>query len=254
MGWFTAGLRDFSLLWYTQTGSRAYIAYLMFNRDFFFDLKEVKVCSQPLSPGTEVASAWSYAIFASWHAQEQLYLSNTVIPDLHHPNLCSTLMCLSQDPIYSVKPSAHIWTHNAEIFFELLKTMIRISHSNILLKFRSKALMKKLWNLSLSLRQERTVALLNVTEVPGLKVGIKVSEYSDSHKQRAATNRQGWMSMLACYDEILKEKKRFLSRHRTMLGFLKSSSGTLASPAVLLNIGGDDTDDPSAVQEEVSLS
>jgi hypothetical protein len=37
----------------------------MFNGDFFFDLKEAKVCSQPLSPGTEVASALSYAIFAS---------------------------------------------------------------------------------------------------------------------------------------------------------------------------------------------
>jgi len=39
-----------------------------------------------------------------------------------------------------------------------------------------------------------------------------------------------------------------------MLGFLKSSSGTLASLAVFLNIGDDDTDDPSTVQEEVPLS
>jgi len=27
---------------------------------------------------------------------------------------------LSQDPVYSIKPSAHIWTHNAEVSFELL--------------------------------------------------------------------------------------------------------------------------------------
>jgi len=62
------------------------------------------------------------------------------------------------------------------------------------------------------------------------------------------------MSKLACYEEILKEKKRLLSHQGAMLGFLKSSSGTLASPAVLLNIGDDDTDDPSAVQKEVPLS
>jgi hypothetical protein len=60
--------------------------------------------------------------------------------------------------------------------------------------------------------------------------------------------------MLACYEEILKEKKRFMSRQETMFGFLKSSSGTLASPAVLLNIGDDNTDDPSTVQEEMPLS
>jgi len=61
------------------------------------------------------------------------------------------------------------------------------------------------------------------------------------------------MSKLACYEEILKEK-RLLSHQGAMLVFLKSSSGTLASPAVLLNIGDYDTDDPSAVQEEVPLS
>jgi hypothetical protein len=53
--------------------------------------------------------------------------------------------------------------------------------------------------------------------------------------------------MLACHEVFLKEN-RFLSRQRTMLGFLKSSSGTLASPAVFLNIGDGD---PSTVQEEV---
>jgi hypothetical protein len=60
--------------------------------------------------------------------------------------------------------------------------------------------------------------------------------------------------MLACYEEILKEKKRFLSHQGTMLGFFKSSSGTFASPAVLFDIGDGDTDDPSAVQEELPLS
>jgi hypothetical protein len=31
--------------------------------------------------------------------------------------------------------------------------------------------------------KERTVTLLNVSEAPGLKVGVKVSEDIDSHKQ-----------------------------------------------------------------------
>jgi hypothetical protein len=61
------------------------------------------------------------------------------------------------------------------------------------------------------------------------------------------------MRMLACYEEILKEKKMFSSLQGTMLGFLKSSSGTLTSLAVLLNIG-DDTNDPYTVREEVPLS
>jgi hypothetical protein len=76
----------------------------MVNGDFFLDLKEDKVCSRPLSPGAEVASAWSYTFFASWHTQEQLQLSNTVIPDPHHLDLCSTLTCLSQGAIYSINP------------------------------------------------------------------------------------------------------------------------------------------------------
>jgi hypothetical protein len=49
----------------------------------------------------------------------------------------------------------------------------------------------------------------------------------------------------------VKEKEGFLSRQKTMLYFLKSHSGPLASPAVLLTIGGDDLDDPSTVQREV---
>jgi hypothetical protein len=44
--------------------------------------------------------------------------------------------------------------------------------------------------------------------------------------------------MLACYEEIL----------------VSSSHQRLASPAVLLNIGDDDTDDQSTVQGEVPVS
>jgi hypothetical protein len=59
------------------------------------------------------------------------------------------------------------------------------------------------------------------------------------------------MRMNACCEEILKEKKRSLSRQTSVLDFLKSSSGTRASPPVLLDIGSYDRDDAPTVQEEV---
>ena len=56
--------------------------------------------------------------------------------------------------------------------------------------------------------------------------------------------------MLTCHEEILKEKKRSLSCHSSMLGFFKPSSGTHASPPVLLDIEDDDPDDKPTVQKE----
>jgi hypothetical protein len=180
----------------------------MISGDFFLDLKEAKVCSRPLSPGAEVARAWSYTFFASWHTQEKLYLSNTVIPDLHHLDLRSTLTCLSQDPIYSIKPSTHIWTHNAEVFFKLLNSHDKDLTLKDLVEIQKQSTPEETVKPEPEPR-ERTMTLLNVTEVPELKVGIKVSEDIDSHKQRVATTRQGLMRLLACCEEILKEKKSF---------------------------------------------
>ena len=59
------------------------------------------------------------------------------------------------------------------------------------------------------------------------------------------------MKMLVCYEEIRKEKKMHLSLQTSVLHFFKSSSGTRASSPILLGIGGDDSDDPPAFQEEV---
>ena len=56
--------------------------------------------------------------------------------------------------------------------------------------------------------------------------------------------------MLACCKEILKERKRSLSRQCSVLTFFKSSA-TRASPLVLLYIGHDDLHDQPAVKEEV---
>jgi hypothetical protein len=60
------------------------------------------------------------------------------------------------------------------------------------------------------------------------------------------------MRLLAGYEKVLKEeKKRHLSRQTSVLHFCKSPSGTHASPLVLLEIG-DDSDDPPTAQEEVT--
>jgi hypothetical protein len=61
-----------------------------------------------------------------------------------------------------------------------------------------------------------------------------VFEDNDWKEQRAPTNREGITRMLACYDEILRTSSQ------TSVCDLKSYSGTLASPSVLL----DSRDDP----------
>jgi hypothetical protein len=78
-----------------------------------------------------------------------------------------------------------------------------------------------------------------------------VSEDTDWKKQRAATSGLGIVMVLAGYGEILKENKRFLSGQTTLLDFCKSSSGTLASPPVLLDTADDDQDGLPAVQKKV---
>jgi hypothetical protein len=60
------------------------------------------------------------------------------------------------------------------------------------------------------------------------------------------------MRTLACYEEILQEKKSSLSRQNSVLDFFKSSSGPRALPSVLLDIGDDNPDDSATVLEEVS--
>jgi hypothetical protein len=52
--------------------------------------------------------------------------------------------------------------------------------------------------------------------------------------------------------EILNDKSQSLSGHISLPDFLQQSSGTLASPPVLLASGDDDPGDPPTVQEEVS--
>jgi hypothetical protein len=77
--------------------------------------------------------------------------------------------------------------------------------------------------------------------------GIRVSEDVDWNELRAVG--QGIMRLVAWCEEVLKEKKRSLSRQTSVLGCFKSSSDIRASPLVLLDIGGDNPDDRPAIHK-----
>jgi hypothetical protein len=65
------------------------------------------------------------------------------------------------------------------------------------------------------------------------------------------TTRQGIITVLACCDEILMEKKRSLTCLTSVLDFCKSSLGTHVLSPVSLYSEIDDQDDYTTVQEEV---
>jgi hypothetical protein len=64
------------------------------------------------------------------------------------------------------------------------------------------------------------------------------------------TTRHGIMSILVCYEEILKEERSF-SPQSSVFNFFKLSSETCASSPAILDTG-DDPDDRLAVQEGMS--
>jgi hypothetical protein len=80
---------------------------------------------------------------------------------------------------------------------------------------------------------------------------INVSKDTDWKEHRATTAGLGNVRLLAGYEEILKENKRFLSGQTSLLDFFVSSSGTVTSPPVLPDTGDDNQDDVPTVQEKV---
>jgi len=60
------------------------------------------------------------------------------------------------------------------------------------------------------------------------------------------------MRLLACYEEILKENKRSLSRQTSVLDFFKSSTVTLLPPPAQLD-SGDDPDDRQQFKKSLLL-
>lgn len=63
-----------------------------------------------------------------------------------------------------------------------------------------------------------------------------------------AATIQGVMRMFACYEEILKEEKRYLSRQISGLDFILIVRDS-TSPRVLIYIEGDGPDEPSVFQQ-----
>ena len=53
------------------------------------------------------------------------------------------------------------------------------------------------------------------------ETGFRVLGETNWNEQRTETTSQGIMLMIACCEVILKEKKRYLSRQTSWLGFLK---------------------------------
>ena len=119
----------------------------------------------------------------------------------------------------------------------------RNSRLTILLKFGSKAPLKKRRNLSLGLRRGPWRLWSWMRALDSMKMASrclktltgKSREYQQLHKELWGGSEG--------------EEKVFASA-ASVFDFFKSSSGTRVSPPVLLDIGDDDPDDRPTVQEE----
>ena len=81
--------------------------------------------------------------------------------------------------------------------------------------------------------EEKTVKVSKFTEGYELvEAGIRVLGDTDWNEQWVAATRQGIMKILACCEEILKERMDSVSCQTSMLDFLKSSSGTHVLPTL----------------------
>ena len=114
--------------------------------------------------------------------------------------------------------------------------------AKILLKFGSKAPWTKQRDLNLSLNLSLGSGPWLVLKVDcGTRNDwnwhIRMFENSDWKEQRTATTRQEIMRQFALRDEILKDKKRHLSRLTSVFDFFQ------ALPLLLLEVGHDDPND-----------
>jgi hypothetical protein len=127
-------------------------------------------------------------------------------------------------------------------------TTISSSHLTMLLKFWSKASLKKLRNLRMSLRKNPQWFQ---SWVRGLGSLQKFAD-TNSNKLRAATTRQENTSIFAWHEEI-PNGQRSLSHQTSVLNFFKLFSSTHTLTAVLLDIRNGDPDCLSTVQQQVCL-
>jgi hypothetical protein len=77
---------------------------------------------------------------------------------------------------------------------------------------------------------------------------LSVLIQTSSEQQQLDKELQG--CLLACYEEILKEKRLCLARIKCVISSVLVRD--FASPPVTLDTGDDDIDDPLTVQAEIS--
>jgi hypothetical protein len=103
------------------------------------------------------------------------------------------------------------------------------SRSTILLKLGSKTL--KQAEEPEPVPKERTMRVLKSAESRWIaEAGIRMFEETYSNEQRAARTRQGIIIERACYEEIVTQKRRYLSCQTSVLDFFKTISEIHASP------------------------
>jgi hypothetical protein len=143
-----------------------------------------------------------------------------------------------------IKLCAEIFTYDVENVFEVLNNhhqKLTLNHPVVIQKQRAREGAEE----PQSEPNERAVMVLILTEGRGLV------EVVLGHRLKRATTGQGIVRMLTGYEEILKKKERSFCRQISVPVYSKSSLGNRAWPLLLLNTGGDDPDDPHAVQKEV---
>lgn len=65
----------------------------------------------------------------------------------------------------------------------------------------------------------------NLTEaLSSIEKGLTILESIDSNEERIFVTKHGIKSLLTCYEEILREKKKSLTRQTTLLDFMKPST------------------------------
>lgn len=89
------------------------------------------------------------------------------------------------------------------------------------------------------------------SEGPGLnEAGIKALNQNASNEQRAVTTSHETLRVLPMR-RFCRKTRRDFPCHKSVLDFIKLSSGTRASPLVLLDIGYDDPNYLPTVQAEM---
>jgi hypothetical protein len=118
-----------------------------------------------------------------------------------------------------IKPRGQIRTYDAEDAFEFLNSHgqnLTLDHPA---QSRKKGGFEEPEEPEPEL-MERTMGMWKLTKEFGLiEAGIKVCEDIDWNDQRTSRNRQGIVRILACCEEIEKEKKGHLTRQISVPGF-----------------------------------